>query len=36
MDIVQLKKCSDQAHLILFNIDALISKLAPVRIVCIP
>lgn len=27
MDVVQLKKCSDQTHLILFNVDNLISML---------
>ncbi|KAI6215429.1 hypothetical protein M3Y94_00384300 [Aphelenchoides besseyi] len=27
MDVVQLKKCSNEAHLILFNIDALITGL---------
>jgi hypothetical protein len=27
MDVIQLKKCSNQAHLILFNVDALITGL---------
>lgn len=27
MDVVQLKKCSNEAHLILFNVDALITGL---------
>lgn len=27
MDVIQLKKCSNEAHLILFNVDALITGL---------